>query len=364
MNNHLTALTLYLQGMDSNSLTFISIVVSVIGVLLSLLVAILGVWFAIAQYRLKRSTKIIGSVCFSRNCDFNDIYPNKIVLQNLKDKSEAIFGIHIKLSNNIYISMENLEDSPIVIAPFETLVRNYKPVSFYGSNSYKVDINRLIQEKMGCVVVLTTNKGKYLTKQKKHYWSPIVESLKNNAISALNPYRITENFPNGFEYTVPSNAKFVVRYSQNNEPKAAFIYREKLSYSHTSDIFELTAKSLIDKQSLHEHITKLDSLHTTHKVDIPSIEIIPISELPEQKRLDDFFNKSRKETSRSWLFVHVLGKAITVYRAYKMKQSNHDRYNKNFTYNESLVTKWLFIIAFSVLIILVMREHIIDLFEL
>jgi hypothetical protein len=364
MDKLLTALAQYLQDLDSNSLTFISIVVSVIGVLLSLLVAILGVWFAVAQYRLKRSIKIIGSVAFTRSASFNDSYPNQIVLQNLKDKSEAIFGIHLRLSNNIYISMEDLEDSPIVIEPFETLVRNYKPISFYGCNSYKVDINPVIQEKNGCVVVLTTNKGKYVTKQRKHYWSPIFESLNNDAISALKPYRITESFPNGYEHTIPSNVKFIVRYSQNNEPKVTFIYSKKLVYRDSSDIFELTPNALINKQSLYEHLTKLDSLHTTHKIDMGSIEVTPINELPEQKRLDDFFNKSTKQTSHSWLFVHVLGKAITGFRAYKMKQGNHDLYNKSFTYNESLVTKWLFIIVFGALISLVIGSHIIDLFDL
>lgn len=364
MNNLLTALTPYMQNLDSNSLTFISIGVSVIGALLSLLVAILGVWFAVAQYRLKRSTKIIGSVGFTQSAFFNDSYPHQIVLQNQKDKSEAIFGIHIRLRNNIYVTMEDLEDSPIVIEPFETLVRNYKPLSFYGCNGYKVDINQAIQEKHECVVVLTTNKGKYVTKQRKHYWSPIIDSLKNNAISALKPYRITESFPNGYEHTIPSKAKFIVRYSQENEPKATFVYSEKLAFRDNSDIFELTPDSLVNKQTLYDHLTKLDSLHITHKIDISSIEVTPISELPEQKRLDDVFKKSTKQTSHSWLTVHILGKTITVFRAYKMKQGNHDRYNKSFTYNELLVTKWLFIIVFGALICLVIRSLIIDLFGL
>ncbi|GGB78239.1 hypothetical protein K8B83_03445 [Shewanella inventionis] len=183
MENFSTALAPYIQDLDSNILTFISIVVSVIGALLSLLVAILGVWFAVAQYRLKRSIKIIGSVSFTDSALYNDLYPDQIVIQNLKDKSEAIFGIHIRLGNNIYITMEDLEDSPIVIGPFETLVRNYKPLSFYGCNNYKVNINPAIQERKGCVVVLTTNKGKYVTKQRKHYWSPILDSLNNATIS-------------------------------------------------------------------------------------------------------------------------------------------------------------------------------------
>ncbi|GGB76962.1 hypothetical protein K8B83_03550 [Shewanella inventionis] len=180
----------------------------------------------------------------------------------------------------------------------------------------------------------------------------------------MQPYRITESFPNNYEYTIPSNAKFIVSYSQNNEPKATFVYGEKLGSRHSSDIFELTTEALIDKQSLYEHLTKLDSLQTTHKIDMSSIEVTPISELPEQNRLDDFFNKSTEQTSHSWLIVHVLGKVITAFRDYKMKQGNHDRYNKSFTYNETLVIKWLFIIAFGALISLVIWSHIIDWFGL
>ena len=299
MEKLVTLLAPGLQGLDSNTLTFISIAISVIGALLSLLVAILGVWFAVAQYRLKRSTQINGSVFFSQSAFFNDSYPHQIVLQNLKDKSEAIFGIHIRLSSNIYITMEDLEDSPIVIQPFETLVRNYKALSFYGGNCHKVDINQAIQEGGGGVVVLTTNKGKYVTKQRKHYWSPILDSLNNAAISALQPERITESFPNGYEYTIPSNAKFIVRYSQNNEPKATFVYGEKLGFRDNSDIFKLTPDALINKQSLHEHLINLASLYTAHKIDIDSIEVFTISELPEQKRLNDFYNKSAIQNSHS-----------------------------------------------------------------
>lgn len=364
MENFSTALTPYLQSLDSNTLTLISILISVIGALLSLLVAILGVWFAVAQYRLKRSIEMNGSVSFSQNISYNDKYPNQIILQNLKDKSEAIFGIHIKISNNIYITMENLEDSPIVIEPFETLVRNYKPLSFYGYNGYKVDINQAIQESSRWVVVLTTNKGKYVTKQRKHYWSPILDSFNNVLISPLEIIRITDTFPNGYEHTIPSNAKFIIRYSQNNDPKATFVYGEKLGFRDNSDIFGLTPDALVDKQSLYEHLIKLDSLYTTHNIDINSIEVINISELPEQKRFDNFYNQSAKQTPHSWLVVHVLGKAITVFRAYKIKQSNHDRYNKSFTYNEKVVTKWMFIIIFSTLITLVIGSHIIDWFGL
>jgi hypothetical protein len=313
MEKLVATLSPYLQNLDSNTLAVVSIIVSAIGALLSLIVALMGVWFAVAQYRLKRSIKVSAEYRLSMSADYNDYYPTKIILQNLKDKSEAVFAIHIRLGNNTYITMESFHDSPLVIQPFETIIRNYKPVSFYGCNSYKVDINNILKNSQG-IVVLTTNKGKYVTKRRKHYWNPVFDSLRNGAIAALKPQRVTATFPNGNEYTVPSNASFIVSCLQNDKRKATFVYKEKLPYKHDSDIFELTPDVLTDKQSLHEHLTNLHTLQTSHDIDLDSIEVTDVVELPDYKRLEDFYTKSTTQSSYSWPVVHVLGRTLTALR--------------------------------------------------
>ncbi|MEZ8861912.1 hypothetical protein [Vibrio sp. 10N.247.311.51] len=360
MEKLVTALSPYLQDLDPNTLTIISIVVSAVGVLLSLVVALMGVWFAVAQYRLKRSIKINTSVTFSQNIYYTDTYPAQIILQNLKDKSEAIFGIHIQLSNNTYITLEDLEDSPLVIQPFETIVRNYKPLSFYGCNGHKVDINRLIKTRRKIVVVLTTNKGKYVTKQRKHCWSPILASLNNDAIAALQSERLSITFPNKYEYTVPSDAKFIIKYVQDGKPIANFIYKEKLRFKDNPKVFEFTLESLASKRTIQKHIADLHESLQSHKIDLESLDITAVDEMPEYKRLESFYTKSTKLDANSWLVVNVLGKVDTFYRRHKMKQGNHDRYSKSFTYNEKLVTKWVLVLAFGALITVVLGHQAMD----
>ncbi|OED90095.1 hypothetical protein A1QE_17430 [Vibrio breoganii ZF-55] len=342
-----------MQSLDSNTLAVVSIIVSTI-------VASMGVLFAIAQYSLKRSIKINASITFSQSVYYTDTYPNQVTLQNLKDKSEAIFGIHIQLSNNTYITLEDLEDSPLIIQPFETIVRNYKPVSFYGCNSHKVDINQLIKDSKKRTIVLTTNKGKYVTKQRKHYWSPILASLNNDAIAALQPTRLNITFPSEHEYTVPSDAKFILKYVQDGKPKANFIFADKLRVKDNPEVFQFTSESLSNKNALRKHIADLNGLHQSHRIDPESIEITAVDEMPEYMRLEDFYTKSIKLDGNSWLVVNVLGRIVTFYRRYKMKQGNHDRYNKSFTYNEKLVTKWLLFLAFGALIIIVLGNQLID----
>ncbi|ARC92148.1 hypothetical protein B6A42_08610 [Vibrio coralliilyticus] len=84
------------------------------------------------------------------------------------------------------------------------------------------------------------------------------------------------------------------------------------------------------------------------------------SELLEKKRLDHFYDQSTIQPSYSWLFVHVLGKAVTMFRTHKMNKDNYDRYNKSFTYYEKLTIKWIFLVSFGALIGIVLGSHLID----
>ena len=61
-----------LSKLDGKTLTIASIAVSIVGALLSLFIAGLGVWFAIAQYRLKRSTKISASYGITQHAMYHN----------------------------------------------------------------------------------------------------------------------------------------------------------------------------------------------------------------------------------------------------------------------------------------------------
>ena len=214
-----------LSKLDGNTLTIASIAVSALGAALSLLIAGLGVWFAIAQYRLKRSTKISASYGITQDAIYHNTYINSVTLQNLKDKSEAIFGIHLRLGHGCYLTLEDLDQKPIILQPFETITKVYDPVSFYGCSSYKVNVNSLLNSRKNRVV-LTTNKGKYVTKREQRYWSPIGESLRNNAVAALHIVEISYQTPNNHKITIPNVVQYIVEALLHGKP-VFFLYLSK-----------------------------------------------------------------------------------------------------------------------------------------
>ncbi|HAS8568858.1 TPA: hypothetical protein I7778_14055 [Vibrio vulnificus] len=352
-----------LNTLDGKTLTVLSLLVSIVGAFLSLIVAALGVWFAVAQYRLKRSIKIIGSTSFSRHAFYDDYYPSHVTLQNLKDKSEAVFGISISVGNNCYIELEDLSDSPLVLQPFETITRTYKPISFYGCNHYKVRINHLV-DKVAVRVVLSTNNGKYVTKKRTKGWAPIVESLKNGSIATLKPWRVFDEKPDGQEFVLSSLAQYIVKYTENGIDKSINVYRDGHWFSSNKKEFQLSPEHLESIESLESHLKNLQTLETEHGIELDSISVQSVKDLPEVKRLDDFYTTEHKLEHRSWFTVHILGALFNKLQTYQMKRSNFDRNNKgSFSFSELLAIKWLLAIPFLVLIFIVFANEMWSVFS-
>lgn len=79
--------------------------------------AALYAWQAVT---LKKSVKIQSQIIGGRTPQgFTDKYPKTVLLQNLKDKSEAIFGIYMKVGHNLYIKLEDLKDAPSLLVPLK-----------------------------------------------------------------------------------------------------------------------------------------------------------------------------------------------------------------------------------------------------
>ncbi len=337
-----------LGSIDEKTLPILSIVISTISAVLSLIIAIFGVWFAVAQYRLKRSIKISAEWKLSQYIYFKSDYVETIIIQNLKDKSETIFSIHLRVGHNLYITLENMEDNPLILQPFETITRNYKPVTFYGSNQYKLNINKALKFKK-CRVVLSTSKGKYVTKIKKTYWKPIIESLYNHYVVAIQCIQVEDTKPDGRKIIIPNSTQYIVRYKQNNEDKSIDIFRSGHCFSDNYKPFKLKEKHLDNKTELKNHLKSLTTLETENCIELSSIEVIDVEEISEMKRMNDFYHKEIELTPTGWIQVKLLGKTYTFLSKYKMNLKNHDRYKKNLSYNEKNFLKFFFFFLLPIL---------------
>lgn len=300
-----------LSALDGNSLSVVSIIVSGVGALLSLCVAVMAVFFAVAQYRLKRSIKISAAYGTGSTAGFSNSYITNVIIKNLKDRSEAVFGIYLRLGSNLYVELEKFDDSPLVIGPFETIVRSYKPVTFYGCGPYKVDINDAIQNcRANSRVVLSTSKGKYVTRKHKTYWMPVIESLRNKYVAALQCVQVEDERPDDKRYVIPNSAQYIVRFSQEGEIKSFYIYKAGgYMFSHNMKNFKLEEHHLDNKETLLEHLNSLEGLEKDG-VDSSTISIEVVKDLPEMKRMNEFYYKSAKPQPSGWFRTNVLGKLL------------------------------------------------------
>ena len=90
--------------------------------LLALLVGFVALWYTIKMFYMKKGIDVrcSYSVCSSIECD--DRYVSNFILENRKDKSIVIFHTYLKLGHNYYLELENFENEPLIIKPFEVLI--------------------------------------------------------------------------------------------------------------------------------------------------------------------------------------------------------------------------------------------------
>ena len=153
---------------------------------LSLIISLLALWITWKMFWLKSwdKYKVIGYT--SRwSIENSDTYISSITIQNLKDKPLVVFKIYFKLWYNLFIELEDFEDKPLIIKPFEVYQWNYWPILFYSDAWFKkFNVNKLFKdEKVKNNIILETIEWKYkkfyvLGRFFKNYYTWIIEGFK------------------------------------------------------------------------------------------------------------------------------------------------------------------------------------------
>lgn len=159
---------------------------------IAMIISIIALVYTTKTYILKSGTRIRGSfiLCSSYSCE--DQYVNKITLENLKDKAEIIYKIFLRLGHNYYIVIEDFEDNPLILKPFEAYTKQYDPIEYYSVNMNRIKLNNLFSDrKMKARLVLSTAEGKYIVKGRESYWDPIIDFFNNHMTAIIHPIRGT-----------------------------------------------------------------------------------------------------------------------------------------------------------------------------
>lgn len=159
-----------------------------ISALTALVVSIIALIYTAKTYLLKHGLDIRGffSICSDIYCE--DKYVGGLVIENMKDRSTAIFKIYLLLGHNYYLEIEDFEDAPLILKPFETHSKQYDPVDFYSASTMRIDLNKLWDSRK-YKIILSTSDGKYVIKKRINKWDPTSDLFKNHMTAIVLPMR-------------------------------------------------------------------------------------------------------------------------------------------------------------------------------
>jgi hypothetical protein len=236
--------------MDTSQIETLNSITSFVTSFVALIVSIIALVYTVKAYLLKSGAYIRGSysTCSSISCE--DKYVCNIELENLKDRAIVIFKIYLQIGHNYFIEIDDFEESPLILRPFEIFKKEYEPIDLYSAGMIKIYMNDLIDDKsVRKRIVLSTSEGRYVVKDYINYWDPIVLFFQNYSTAIIRPLRSTYK---GKSYG--SNAKFIVelKMESGNEEIIPIYPRDYESRKFRN--FSLTRDSLKSKESLEEYM--------------------------------------------------------------------------------------------------------------
>lgn len=277
----------------------------------TLILTIVGLYFTIKAYNLKKGQQIRGAYVLSRSIYCDDTYIGSIELENYKDKTVIIYAIYLKVGHNYYIELENFEQNPLNLNPFEVYRKEYNPIDLYSINLNPVSIDRLLHDKkVKKQIVLSTSKGKYKVRKCIKYWSPSTYSFKNQTRWVINIGRTTYK---NKSYGV--HVKYIIDFKYKDLEKVVPIYNN--DFNKFKD-FELTEAHLETKESLEEY---LNQMKIQGKFKCEDFEVSDMEMFREQCYRD--YREEKIELNYyNWFNHYIVGRLVTLYSNYKLYTEN------------------------------------------
>jgi hypothetical protein len=236
--------------MDTTQVDLLNSITSVITSLVALIVSFIALIYTVKTYLLKSGAYIRGlySICSSISCE--DKYIHYVKLENLKDRAVVIFKIYLQVGHNYFIEIDDFENNPLILRPFEIFAKEYDPIDLYSFGMGKILLNDLLEDKSAKQrIVLSTSEGKYVVKDFINYWDTIGLFFQNYSTAIIRPLRSTYK---GKSYG--SNAKFIAEFKMENGTEEVVPIYSRDYESRKFRQFSLTRESFESKETLEEYL--------------------------------------------------------------------------------------------------------------
>ncbi len=291
------------------------VLVTLINSIVALIVSIIAVVYTAKTYLLKSGANIRGSygMC-SSSVTCEDQYITSITLENLKDRAIVIFKIFLRIGPNYFLEVEDFDDNPLILKPFEAFHKEYDPIDLYSINLNRIDLNDLFSNKrIKKNIVLATSDGKYVIKSRINRWDPVYDFFKNHLTAVIRPRRAKFK---GKSYGI--NTKYIIEITAENGKKEIIpIYPRDYEIKKFRN-FRLTRDSLESKEALEEYLYDQVSNGLLNCTDI---DVHDIGAWVEEA-YDSENKKTIKATYYNWFTYHILGPVITKVSDFKLRMKN------------------------------------------
>jgi hypothetical protein len=279
----------------------------------ALCISVLALVVATLNYRRKAGILVRGTFSISSSRAGDDSYVSSLGLDNLKDRTITIFDIYLRLGRNNYIQLEHSEN-PLLLRAFETHTARYGPIEFYGMNTNKIDLNKLLGDpKIPKRIVLSTSEGKYAVPERIGTWNPVFEYFRNYMIVIAKPvisiYKGT-NLGGNIKYVIEiigsSGATEII-------PVLPQDYEIKVFRN-----FRLTRESLESKEALERLLQQQRDEGT-----LSCKEFMVYDPDAWREQVREFYTGAKVEAvSYGFFQYHVLGRLLAKYHEWSIRKKN------------------------------------------
>jgi hypothetical protein len=288
--------------------------------LIPVLLGILSLYLGFKAYRRKTGAYVRGvfTPCHSRDC--NDVFISELILENLKDRAVTIFGIYLRLGYNNYVELEDFEETPLILKPYETYRKAFGPIEFYAVNQSKIDLNELLSNrKTKKSLFLSTSDGKYKVRSRIRRWNPLYDHFRNYFTAVIRPVRSMYK-----EQSVGANMKFVVDFVKGDGSTETVPIHPRDHGLRLFKDFVLTEESLVDKESLEQFLRK------QQEVGKLACKDVVVYDLQSWRiKAHEFYKGKTIQGESCGLFqYYVLGRLYSIYINWRTKRDNMRRLSR------------------------------------
>lgn len=275
------------------------LVISVI----ALAVSLTALTFVVRNYLRKSGIYVRGqySVCSSSYCQ--DKYVSSIVLENVKDRPIVIFKMFLLVGQNYYIELDNFDEEPKILKPYEVYSKQYDPVDFYSVNMKRIKLNDLIDSRRSrSKIVLSTSHGKYVVEEWITRWDPIGDFFGNHMTALIRPMRSTYK-----NKCFGSEVKYIVDIkTEDGREETVPIYPRDYEIRKFRK-FRLTRESLETRDSLEEYLLEQAFNGVIKCTDIVVHDI----EAWRNEHYSDDYKEVIEAKYYNWFMYFVVGRLLT-----------------------------------------------------